>query len=64
MGEEYVDREETPGLVICEGGDFRMEDKDLVEDLGEDLKVPSRYHLELSTRMLRLSLVARIITLL
>ena len=63
-GEEHVDRGETPGSVICEGGEFRMEDKDLVEELGEDLKVPSRYQLELSARMLRLALVARMITLL
>ena len=24
VGEEYVDRGETPGSVICEGGEFRM----------------------------------------
>ena len=64
MGEEYVDRGDTPGSVICEGGEFRIEDKNLVEELGEDLKVPSRYQLELSARVLRLSLFARMITLL
>ena len=64
MGEEYVDRGETPGSVICEGGEFCMEDEDLVKELGEDLKVPSRYQLELSARMLRLSLVTRMIILL
>ena len=62
MGEEYVDRGESSGSVIREGGEFRMENMDLVEEFGEDLKVPSRYGLELSARILRLLLVARMIT--
>ena len=41
-----------------------MKDDDLVEELGDDLKVPSRYQLVLSARMLRLSAVARMMTLL
>ena len=35
--EEYVDRGETPGPVICEGGEFRMEDKDMVEEFERGL---------------------------
>ena len=35
----------TPGSLICEGGEFRMEDKDLVAKLGRGLegsvKVPA-----------------------
>ena len=45
VGEDYLDRGETPGSVICEGGELRMEDKDLVEELGRGLegsvKVPA-----------------------
>ena len=45
VGEEYVDRGETQGSVICEGGEVCMEDKDLVEELGRgpegSVRVPS-----------------------
>ena len=41
-----------------------MKDDDLVEELGDDLIVPSRYQLLLSVRMLRLSAVAKMMTLL
>ena len=52
VGEEYVDRGETPESFICDGG----EDKDLVEELGRGL--------EGAARMLRSSLAARMVTLL
>ena len=37
VGKEYVDRGESPGSVIRDGGEFRMEDMNLVEEFGEDL---------------------------